>query len=67
MKLDPHTKLSSLLNAIPSAAAVLEVFQIPSVGNESKNLEELCIEHGITFDLFLKELNQVNWNEEYPS
>ncbi len=65
MRLDPQIKLSKLLNAIPSAAAVLEMLHIPARGNESKRLDELCVEYGITFDSFLKALNGVNWNEEY--
>lgn len=65
MKLDPKTKLASLLTAIPSAAAVLKRFDIPISGNEDKMLDELCVEHGITFDLFLKGMNELNWNEEY--
>lgn len=65
MKLDPKTKLASLLTAIPSAAAVLKKFHIPISGNEDKSLDELCAEHGITFDVFLKGVNELDWNEEY--
>jgi hypothetical protein len=54
MKLDPKTKLASLLGAVPSVAAVLENFQITTDGNEEKRLEELCAEHGIIFNKFPK-------------
>ena len=65
MKLDPKTKLGSLLTAIPSAAAVLKRFDIPVSGNEDKSLHDLCVEHKITFDAFLRGVNELNWNEEY--
>ena len=65
MKLDPNTKLASLLTAIPSTAAVLETFEITVDGNEEKSLQALCTEHGITFQTFLKRMDELNWNEEY--
>jgi 23S rRNA C2498 (ribose-2'-O)-methylase RlmM len=65
MKLDPNTRLASLLIAIPSTAAVLETFEITIDGNEEKSVQELCREHGITFQTFLKGMDNLNWNEEY--
>ncbi|HWF48896.1 MAG TPA: hypothetical protein VG168_17945 [Bryobacteraceae bacterium] len=67
MTLDPNTKLANLLDAIPSAAAVLKRFDILTRGNEDKILGELCAQRGIPFDTFLKGMNEVDWNDEYKS
>ncbi len=64
MRLNPTTKLASLLTAIPSAELVLGDFHIAINGNESKTLEQLCAAHGITFHNFEKALNELNWNDE---
>ena len=66
MRLDPTTKLTRLLAAIPSAAAVCDGFYIQFHGNEDKSLERLCAEAGITFANFLQALENLDWDEEYP-
>jgi hypothetical protein len=43
---------------------VLEIFEITIDGNEEKSLQELCTEYGITFQTFLKGMDELNWNEE---
>lgn len=65
MTLDPNTKVTSLLRAIPSAKAVLNQFDIRTNGNEERSLDELCAEHGIAFDTFLRGMNDLNWNDDY--
>jgi hypothetical protein len=65
MTLDPKTKVGNLLEAIPSAAAVLEGFDIFTSGKEDKTLDELCAERGIAFEALLKGMNEVDWNDEY--
>jgi len=67
MKLDPETLVSSLLIAIPSSAAVFSQFDIVLDGNESKTLGQICADHGIEFDQFLRALNAIDWNRESPA
>ena len=65
MRLNPNTKLGSLLLAIPSASSVCDGFHIMIPGNESKTLEELCGESGITLTSFLEALDHIDWENEY--
>lgn len=65
MHLNPNTKLGSLLIAIPSASSVCDGFNIAISGNESKTLEEVCIESGITLGSFLQALDHIDWENEY--
>jgi hypothetical protein len=67
MHLNPHTKLVSLLTAIPSAAEVCDRLHIQIGGNEEKSLERLCAEVDITFASFQQALENLNWDEEYGS
>lgn len=67
MTLDPKTKVANLLRAIPSANAVLKRLNILTNGNEDRTLDEICAESGIAFDLFLRRMNELNWNEEYKA
>jgi hypothetical protein len=67
MRLNPNTKLVSLLAAIPSAAVVCDEFSILVPGNEDKSLAEICAETGITFPTFLEALENLDWEQEYPS
>lgn len=64
MQLNPSTKLSSLLNAIPSAALVCEKLHIQTNGNDDKSLERLCAEVDVTFASFLRALENLNWDDE---
>lgn len=64
MQLNPNTKLSALLNAIPSAALVCDTFHIQILGNEEKSLERLCSEADITFASFSLALDKLNWDDE---
>ena len=65
MRLNPTTKLGSLLIAIPSASSVCDRFHITLSGNESKTLEEVCAEIGITLTSFLEALDHIDWEKEY--
>lgn len=64
MKLEPETPLGNLLTAIPSASHALQRFGIPQEGNEGKKLGDLCREHGIAFDEFLRAMDELDWEEE---
>ncbi len=65
MRLNPDTKLGSLLVAIPSALRVCDGFHIAISGKEAKTLEEVCVESGITLESFLDALDQIDWEKEY--
>jgi hypothetical protein len=65
MRLNPNTKLGSLLVAIPSASGVCDGFHIAISGNEGKTLEEVCAETGITLASFLEALDHIDWENEY--
>jgi hypothetical protein len=67
MRLDPDTSVSSLLAAIPSSAAVFTQFGIALDGNERKTLGQICADHGIDFERFLRAMNEINWDRESPS
>lgn len=64
MKLDPETPLGSLLAAIPSASQVLRGLAIVSDGCEDKSLRQACHDSGITFEEFLRAMDEVDWEEE---
>jgi hypothetical protein len=64
MKLDPDTTLGSLLTAIPSSAGVLRRLRITPDGNEHKTLEQICQDHNIAFDQFLRAMDEIDWEEE---
>ncbi len=65
MQLNSKTKLSALLNAIPSAGLVCDELHIQIRGNEEKSLERLCSEVDITFASFLRALDNLDWDHEY--
>ncbi len=65
MQLNPDTKLSSLLRAIPSAASVCDALQIQIPGSEDKSLERVCSEADVTFASFLKALDNIDWDKEW--
>lgn len=65
MRLNPKTKLGSLLVAIPSASGVCDGLHIAISGNEGKTLEEVCLASGITFLSFLEALDRIDWENEY--
>ena len=64
MQLNPNTKLSNLLRAIPSAALVCHRFHIQIRDNEDKSLELLCTEANITFSSFMRALENLDWSHE---
>lgn len=65
IKLDPDTKLADLLGAIPSSVIALKNFDIKPDGNESRTLEQICKNHGISFDQFLAAMDELDWDQEY--
>ena len=66
MQLDPKTQLRALLIAIPSSALVFSKLGIPTQGNEGRTLEDLCAEFGVSFESFLKGMEEVDWSDEAP-
>ena len=67
MKLDPDTLVINLLGAIPSAAQVFTQFHIFLDGNERKTLGQICSDHGVKFEEFLRAMNEIDWNQESPA
>ena len=67
MRFNSDVTLDELLTAIPSALIVCNAFRMTVRGNGEKMLDELCSEHGITFELFLHALDDLDWNEDYHS
>jgi hypothetical protein len=65
VQINPHTTLTSLLVAIPSARGVFERFHLQIGGNGDKTVEQVCREAGIPFGSFLRALDDINWDEDY--
>lgn len=69
MKLDPDTKIGSLLRAVPSSALAFEKLGIATAGNDDKTLQEMCVETGVKFQEFLSAMDEIDWDAEtaqYP-
>lgn len=66
MRLDPDTQVGRLTAAIPTSAVVFERFGIPLHGNHEKSLQQLCQEHGIAMEEFLRAMSDIDWDEELP-
>lgn len=64
MTLDPQTTVGDLLRAIPSSAAVFEKLGISMEHGETKSLRDLCSEHHVSFEQFLRAMDEIDWNEE---
>lgn len=64
MKLKPETPLGDLLTAIPSASHVLQRLGIQVDGNEKKAIGEVCHDHEVAFNDFLRAMDQLDWEEE---
>jgi hypothetical protein len=64
MRLEPDTPLGGLLAAIPSSSHVLRQLGIKPDGNEEKTLGQLCQDHRISFDDFLRAMDEVDWEQE---
>ena len=67
MRLDPLTTLNSLLLAIPSSALAFERLGVATHGNESKTLQEICADKGISMDEFHREMDGLDWTRESPT
>ena len=67
MKLDPNTKVSSLLAAIPSSGLVFDRFRIAPDTTSDLTLQQACAGAGIEFDEFLRALKEIDWRDEAPS
>lgn len=67
MKLEPDVTVANLLAAIPSSALVLRKIGIVSDANENKSLQQICADHGIPFDDFLRAMDEIDWTEESPA
>ena len=66
MRLDPQTKVASLLLAIPSAALAFNRLGIVAQGSENKSLEQVCADGGISMAEFMRVMNEIDWNDESP-
>jgi hypothetical protein len=66
VKLDPDTKLGRLIGAMPSSAMVFEKLGIMVAGNEDRTLRQLCTEAGMSFDEFLRAMDEIDWEKETP-
>jgi hypothetical protein len=66
MKLDPDTKVASLLAAIPSSTIVFDRFQIGLDSAREMTLQQACAGAGIRFDDFLRAMDEIDWHEEPP-
>ena len=66
MRLDPHTTVARLLIAIPSSALAFTRLGIPTGGNESKSLQQVCKDSNIGMERFLATLDDIDWNLESP-
>ena len=67
MKVDPETTVSNLLAAIPSSVAVFEKLRIKTIGTENKTLEQVCADHGIALQQFLRAMDEIDWHAESPA
>ncbi len=67
MRLDPQTPVANLLVAIPSSALAFNRLGILAQGNESKTLQELCTDGGISMEEFLRAMQDIDWNKESPA
>jgi hypothetical protein len=65
VQINPHTTLTHLLAAIPSAREVFDRFHVQLRGNGDKSVEQICGEAGIPFASFLRALDDINWDEDY--
>lgn len=66
MKLDPNTKVASLLAAIPSSTIVFDKFKIGLDSAHEMTLQQVCAQAGIEFDDFLRAMDDIDWHEEPP-
>jgi hypothetical protein len=66
VKLDPHTRVGSLLVAIPSSALVFDRLGITAAGNEDKSLQKVCAARGVGMEDFLRAMDEIDWDKESP-
>jgi hypothetical protein len=66
MKLNPDTKICSLLVAIPSSVIALGKLGIPIDGNEEKTLQQVCLEREMKFQEILRAMDEIDWDKETP-
>lgn len=65
MRLNPETRLASLLSAIPSSALALKKFGIAADGNEEKTLQQVCADGGVDLEVFLQAMDEIDWDEDF--
>ena len=66
MKLDPETTIGRLLTALPSSALAFDKLGVTIAGKTDKTLRELCMEEGVSFQQFLRAMDEIDWDEEPP-
>lgn len=66
MKLDPNTKVASLLAAIPSSTIVFDRFKIGVDSACEMTLQQACTAAEIEFDDFLRAMDEIDWHQEPP-
>jgi hypothetical protein len=64
MRFDSDTTVARLLTAIPSSAPVFEKFGIRADPAEKRTVQEVCMDHGISFEEFVRAINDADWSEE---
>ncbi len=64
MKLDPNTTVVALLMGVPSCANVFRSLGITPGDHGNKTLQQVCGEAGITFEDFLRRVDEIDWEQE---
>lgn len=67
MKLDPDTRLGSLLAAIPGSAIALSRLGIAADAKGNMTIQRVCATRGIAVEEFLRAMDEIDWNGEEPS
>jgi hypothetical protein len=64
IKLDPQTRVASLLLAVPSARIIFDRLGIAVRGNDNQTLQQVCMDSNISLEDFLSTMDEIDWNEE---
>ncbi len=66
MEFDPNTTIADMLEAIPSAASVLQRFGMHAERSDSRTVRQICVDHRVPIEDFLRAFDDIDWQRESP-